>query len=261
VKCSLARESLSAWVDGEEAAAGPLDVSRHLATCHGCTAFAERLGGLTGLTSALQSATRPVAVTRPPPPDVADDGRGRTFHTALFLRLSLVALSLAELAVAVTETAAEHGYGGEDHAGHESLSFTLAIFAGLTWIAWRPAYARGYLPLLGVAAALLGATATVDVVSGRAEVLDELPHVGFLVGFFLLWLLSGNGGRRGTTTPRADPSPGLAPVGSAKRLRVVRGSLRDLAVAVDEYTATVTLPSADRAGPQRDPARGRAWSG
>jgi predicted anti-sigma-YlaC factor YlaD len=232
VRCSLVRETLSAWADGEDGAARPLDVSRHLATCRGCTAYAEHLGTLSDLTRALQGTARPEPA---PEQHLTGEPARPASRRLLGLRLGVVALSLLELASVVTDLVGGPGYGGEDHAGHESLSFTLAVCAGLLWVAWRPAYARAYLPLVGVAAVLLGATATVDVVRGRAEVSDELPHVGFLVGFVLLWLLAHRGARRAGPIAwvRRAAEPGRG------HLRVVRGSLR---AVVAFLPAAVTLP-------------------
>jgi predicted anti-sigma-YlaC factor YlaD len=268
VRCSLARESLSAWADGEAAAAKPLEVSRHLATCRRCTAFAERLGGLGELTSALLRATG----DRPPTVTVAADRVAVTpfrSHPLLGLRLALAVVSVAELAGAFGLLAADHGYGGEDHAGHESLSFTVALCAGLLWIAWRPVYARGYLPLVGAVAVLLGLTGTLDVVHGHAAPAEELPHLAFLVAFALLWVLARPASGRTTTTRWARRRTWPA----GRRLRVVRGSLRAVAaVGVPVpglYGAAIRATGAapaegvprTRAGSRGDPARGRAWSG
>jgi predicted anti-sigma-YlaC factor YlaD len=238
VKCVLARESLSAWVDGEEAVARSLDVSRHLASCRDCTAYAERLGALTDLTRALQVADAPTSTAESGQPAQTAQ-TGVVSPRLLGLRLGVAVLSLLELAAVLADLVGEHGYGGEDHAGHESLSLTLAFCAGLLWVAWRPAYARGYLPLVGVAAVLLGATATVDVVRGGANVFDELPHVGFLVGFVLLWLLSHQGS--GRSQPRVWARL-LATPADRGRLRLVRGAMRAIAGPVDEYAATLPLP-------------------
>jgi copper transport protein len=200
-----------------------VEVSRHLATCSDCTEYAERLAGdLKPLTAALQRV-------KPPAPPLAAPMGPTVFRRrrVWWLCAGLVFLTVLELVAAFGELMADHGYAGEDHAGHESLSFTLAVCAGLLWIAWRPGYARSYLPLVGVAAALLGVTAAVDVANGRAHLLDELPHLGFLVGFILLWLLSHERGGRALPrwASRWARRPPSSPV-ARRRLRVIRGSFR-----------------------------------
>jgi copper transport protein len=237
VNCETARESLSAWIDGHEAAAQPLEVSRHLASCAECTEYGRRLGGLSELVATLQDALPPA----PPYPDsaVASGSTAQPSAQTRWLCLGIVALSLFELGASFTEMLAEHGYGGEDHAGHESMSFTLAVCAGLLWIAWRPVYARSYLLLMGVAAGLLGLTASLDVVQGRAHLLDELPHLGFLLAFALLWLLSHQPGR----PPRLMPWPRLRSSAPARHLRVIRGSLRAAAVMLVPFVVLVAGPS------------------
>lgn len=234
MNCSTAREALSAWSDGEDAEARPLDVSRHLHTCRDCAAYAQTLSGLTDLTSALQRIP-PGPVPRPreqyDPP--------RRARRVRLLCLALVVLTVAELVAALVELRAEHGYGGEDHAGHESLSFTLAVCVGLLWIAWRPAYARSYLPLVGVAAGLLAVTAGIDVARGTAELVDELPHLGFLLGFGLLWMLSHGAGD--VPAPRDDAPP--QPATPARPLRVVRGALRGAVLAGVPAVLLLAAPS------------------
>jgi copper transport protein len=219
VTCTDFRESISAHLDGEPSAIDLAVLHRHLAGCADCQAFeteALRVRAIAArvpaadrapTTAALLAAAGPVRVLRRRDEDA--------------LRLGLVFVAVAELIASVFLFLRERGYNGEDHAGHESLSFTLAVCVGLLYVAARPRQAGAYLPLLGVAVALLTTTAVIDVRSGRAELVEELPHVNLLVGFVLLWLIA-----HGRRPPRTDPVGRLAPPvarkASAGRLRLIR---------------------------------------
>ena len=183
VECSEAREALSAWADGES---GPYDeaaVRAHVAGCRDCVAFEAALSGLADMFT--------VPVNAEPVPDVSPAVlarvRRRRESRVFVLRWGVALMGAAELTNAAYSFIA-HG-GQEGHATHESLSFTIAICLGLLVAGFRPALARGYLPVIGTAVVLLLFTAVLDVSAGRVGALDELPHIDLLVGFIFLWLL------------------------------------------------------------------------
>jgi copper transport protein len=240
VRCSGAREALSAWADGESGSAKPLDISTHLATCADCAAYAEGMGDLSDLIGPLRRYAETTLPTVDPSLLDAVSSTSALPRRSWYLRLGIAALGIAELVIAMSEFLAEHGYGGEDHAGHESLSFTLALCAGLLWIVWRPAYARSYLPIVGVAATLLTVTAVLDVTSGRARLVEELPHLGLVVAFVLLWLLSRDRPRSPSGQWSAQPGRGSDGVA---QLRFIRGTLRSLAVVAILAVIVVAAPA------------------
>lgn len=173
MKCELVREALSARYDGEPAALDAAAVRAHVAGCPECAAFEYSLG-------AIDRAVR-VGTTRPPAyrPLVQHPLRRQS------LRLGVAALAVLELVLAVLEMFHEH-----DHESHESSSFTLALCVALLYAALRPVLARGYVPVLAVASALLVATSVTDVDEGRIALAHEWPHLGLVLGTVLLWLLS-----------------------------------------------------------------------
>jgi copper transport protein len=184
VRCSDAREALSARYDGE---APPVDESAlraHVLGCAGCAAFE----------AALTPADRIVReATAKPAPELAGRivvtaarraGRRRTSLRSA-LRLSVAALGVAELVLALAEMLGSH-----DHESHESSSFTVALCVALVYAALRPRLARGYVPVLASASALLLVTSVEDVDHGTIGLAHELPHLGILLGTLLLWLLA-----------------------------------------------------------------------
>ena len=240
VKCSEVREALSAVVDGEVTGVDSFELSGHLAGCVDCAEYRERLRELAGLTASLRVEVRPPASTlRAGPGPIAARGRTEPGPRTL-LRWGIVALVVADLAASAVELLAENGYTGEDHSGHESLSFTIAICVGMIWVARRPSYALVYLPMVGVAAGLLMVTAFLDVAAGRAQAVEELPHLTLVGAFVLLWLLAREERRGGARRSRRGRRPVAR---SGTTLRVVRGALRSIAVVAVPALVLVTAPS------------------
>lgn len=252
--CSEVREALSAGMDGEDADRD-LQTAWHLAACGDCTTYAARLGELSELSRPLRDrATR--AVPEPSPALMSSSSvRSPSAGHAGVLRLGVAALAAVELAATVSEFVAVHGYSGEDHAAHESLSFTFALCVGMFWVAWRPSYARSYLPMVGVAAALLTTTTAIDLSRGRAHLLHELPHLTLVLAFVLLWLLSREEPQPGVSAPMRGARPRV-PAGSPG-LRVIRGALRSAAAVAVASVVLVAAPSWGHATLEgSDPATG-----
>jgi copper transport protein len=184
VRCTQAREALSAWYDGESVDVDPAAVAGHLTACAGCTAFQAALGSLADLIGAADTSPRVAAIESERP---AAAGR----PTRWALRVAIVAAGLGALVPAAVES-----LGRADHGMHESLAFTAAVSVALLCAAARPHLARGYLPVIGAASALLVLSSAVDVDRGRVAVAHELRHLGVLVGFVLVALLAGGGSER-----------------------------------------------------------------
>ncbi|MCW2755083.1 MAG: hypothetical protein JWQ32_2494 [Marmoricola sp.] len=214
MKCSEVREAISARLDGERSPLDDLTIERHLTECAECRSFREQLD----LVATLAPEQAP-DLTESILSTLAARPRARPRLSAFELRLGVALIAFGELAASTFLFLRDHGYNGVDHAGHESLSFTIAICVGLLVAAARPAYAGPYLPIIGVAVALLWVTAAVDLRAGRAELIEELPHVDLMIGFVLLWLLARreSGGRR----RRWLPVTGSPFAGARDRLRVV----------------------------------------
>lgn len=234
VRCTQVREAVSARIDDEDP--GTVDEAQlraHLAACTGCTVFAERARALTP--TVHRAAAGPYAELE----NLAARFPLRADRRTTGLRLAIAVLAVVELLTPLIGLVQDHGYGGEDHAGHETLSFTVAVAAGLLVVAIRPIHARGYLPLVLVAMTLLLATAAGDVAAGRAALVEELPHLNLAAAAVLLWLLARGGGHR---RPRpVEARPRRQP---ARRLRVV---LRAAAVVATGAPVLVAVPASAHA--------------
>jgi predicted anti-sigma-YlaC factor YlaD len=110
------------------------------------------------------------------------------------LRLGLVLVAGAQLALATSPLLFAHDEGAPVHIAHEMGAWDVALAVGFLFAAWRPLRALGLLPFVAALTVGLIGTAVIDVVHGRAVAIVETTHLLELVGALLLWLL--------TLTPR-----------------------------------------------------------
>ena len=214
MRCSEAREALSARYDGEAVPVDEATLRAHVVGCAGCAAYERSLAPAARLVTQA-AATPPAALRQRLAESTSIRLSRRRAGGRLALRFGVAALGLFELATAAIEMVDSH-----DHESHESSSFTVALCVAMIYAALRPRLARGYVPVLGSASALLLVTSVADVDDGAIGLLHELPHLGMLLGTALLWLLavedSGGpilGRRRSPTQPgRPEAPPGLRAV-------------------------------------------------
>lgn len=218
MNCDIAREALSARLDGEPPMCPPEALEEHLAGCVACREWQE----------AARVVTRRVRLT--PAPDIRDrtdeilaavfaDQAGerleqpRRGRVARLARAGLVAAALAQFVIIVPAFTGHAGVGIPPHASRELGAFNLALAAGFLAAAVRPALARGMTLLVGTATAALLLVALVDSSVGDTTVVAEAPHLIALAGWLLLYGLawSARCGGRQSADPggrtRCDPSP------------------------------------------------------
>ncbi|WP_198289967.1 copper resistance protein CopC [Nocardioides sp. Iso805N] len=233
MRCSDAREALSARYDGEAVPVEEAALRAHVVGCAECAAFEGSLAPADQLVRREVAEPAPDLGRRIVTTAAAQASRRRTaVRTAL--RLGVALLGVFELVTAAVEMLDSH-----DHESHESSSFTVALCVAMIYAALRPRLARGYVPVLASASVLLLLTSVEDVDHGAIGFTHELPHLGILLGTFLLWLLaiedSGgpqlhrSGARRTTRTARPAPPPRLRAVGRTAGRTVGRTVGRGLA--------------------------------
>ncbi|MFT4082612.1 MAG: copper resistance protein CopC [Nocardioides sp.] len=226
VRCEQIREALSAAHDGESPPLDRRTMTRHLAECRECAAFAASLPGLSALLdTALEAA--------PPTPDLAAQVVRRPVEHRLVRRpraepVLRGAVALAGLGELVTTVCLfVHAGHHEDHAASEATALTVGLCVALLYAALRPRLSPGYLPVLGSATLLMVLASTHDIADGEISLHHELAHIGLVVGFVLLCLLA-------LTQP---PDPGAFRLGprrrgaarSRPRLRVVHRTAHGMA--------------------------------
>lgn len=203
--CASVRESVSAALDGEEAALPSVEVRRHLTTCGDCRRFEAALPGVNRRVTVAGAEAVPdltAAILRALAP-----GLGGPTPRPRELRFLVGFAGVIQLVLAVPVLVG--AVGPAVHLGRDLAAFELALGAGLLLAAWQPRRAAGVLPIAAVVAVLATLGGVVDLATGRASFVSELGHLAELVGVAALWAL----------VRRLPDPPGLRPA-------VVSGTLR-----------------------------------
>lgn len=202
--CAVAREAISALLDGESSPLEPALLESHLASCAACRGWKEQAHEVT-------RRARLAAATPAPLPNAsllaamrAGDGRRPWWRSLLAVRVTLVAVALAQLALSLPELLSGSYRGAPVHVAHEMGALDMALGVGLLVAAWRPARAQGMRALMGCAALLLAVTALIDLLAGRTSLGDEVPHLLVIFGWLLL--------RRGATLAPLEQGAGGLPL-------------------------------------------------
>ena len=210
MECDDCREKVSSGLDREASAQDAAEADAHLGECPECRAWA----------SQAQRLDRRLRVQLADPvPDLASAvvaGAGdlhrqrRTARARIALRCALVAVAVAQLAVALPTI------GGHVHSGNEAAAWSVAAAVGLLTAAASPRRVPGMLPVLSAAVLVLVLITGHDVLDGEVHIGHELPHALLVAGVGLLWLLRDPAG-----TPQRDPevlSRRPAPGGTTRRV-------------------------------------------
>jgi predicted anti-sigma-YlaC factor YlaD len=200
--CDSARESLSAAIDGEDTGQPAGALEAHLEGCLSCRQWQERAYRLTrrarlgGASLGHDLAPRILAAA----PATESRWRRRTTQ-----RAALLALALAQCAIAVPMLVLGHDHDAGAHAAHELGSFNLALAAAFAVGAFRPKLCAGLAWPCAIAAAGLVVTAIADLFSGQALGADEAQHLVAVAGAALLaWQANTTGAESAGSAVRAD---------------------------------------------------------
>jgi len=198
MECSKVREALSAGLDGEatETSTNPArdaELIAHVSSCAACRHFIEVARDVTTLTRRARPATTDLTA------EVLENARAQRHRAdpwTTALRIGLVAVALAQLALAVPGLIYGADEGAPVHIAHEVGAWDLALAVAFVFAAWRPLRAVGLLPFAAALSAGLIFTAVVDIAHGRAVALTETTHLLELIGAALLYLLMAPRARR-----------------------------------------------------------------
>ena len=200
--CEVAREALSARMDGEREPVPSARVDEHLATCRLCAEWYRVARQQSQLLETLagngfgRSDTAEATVPQPHPR--ADGG----------LRYLLGAVGVVQLCLALVQAlgvdfglvSAHHGMSGGAHLLNESTAWSAAVGVTLIAAAVRPVLAPGIACAGAVYALGLVYYVAVDSMNGHVTVARVASHLPVVVGAVLASLLW----RRTRATPRAD---------------------------------------------------------
>ena len=201
--CDKVREAISAQIDGEEPHLSARALAAHLDDCAACANWQGRAHAVTRrvrLGGAFLDHDLTAGVLAAIP--AADPARTRL---RLAQRGGLIALALAQLAIAAPMLFLGHDHEAGVHAAHELGSFNLALAIAFAVGAIRPALSGGLAWPCAIAAAGLVTTAIIDLIGGQAIGADEAQHLVALAGAALL-VWQSRLGDAGSAAPAARPS-------------------------------------------------------
>jgi RNA polymerase sigma-70 factor (ECF subfamily) len=214
MRCDVAREALSARLDGEPPQVLAQQVDAHLESCRSCRAW---------LIGAAVQTRRLASIDPGETPDLVDKilasaGEGSTaYHRWMrwlrshYRRWGLIGVGAFQVAIAAAQisgidfgmvSAHMHGAMSGEHLMHESTAWLLAL--GLAMIAagiW-PVAAIGVAAITGVYSVALSSYVVVDAFAGDVTPARIASHVPVLLGLVFALLVAWE--RAGSRRPRAS---------------------------------------------------------
>lgn len=191
------RHAISARLDGEAPGLDDAEVYAHLAGCRDCRAFAHdaevlhravRLGpapAIPDLTPGIMAAIGEERAAADREPDANQA-----------LRWILLAIAVAQIAVAIPALLFGADAGLPVHTARHIGSFDVALGVGFLYAAWKPSRIPGLLPVVAALVVCLVGSSLLDVAAGNTAAIGEAQHVLDFVGLAVVWLVS-----------RPDPRP------------------------------------------------------
>jgi len=188
--CTQIRHAISARLDGEAPGLDDAVVYAHLAGCSDCRAFAH---GAEALHRTVRLAPAPLI------PDLtagilsaigAEELDAEHSDTSHALRWILVAIAIAQIAVAIPALVFGADAGLPVHTARHIGSFDVALGVGFLYAAWKPSRIPGLLPVVAALVVCLVGSSLLDVASGSTAAWGEAQHVLDFVGLAVVWLLS-----------------------------------------------------------------------
>ncbi|ORW99425.1 hypothetical protein AWC30_16375 [Mycolicibacillus trivialis] len=218
VNCEVAREALSARLDGEAQPVLAHQLDAHLRGCRDCREWL----------IAAAAQTRHIAVAGPQRgPDLTEQilagARARAAGTAsLWWRGGLIVIGVGQLVLAVAQIAGldfgmvhteGHGAATGAHLLHESTAWLVALGVAMIAAGFWTVAAVGVAAITGAYTVALVGYVAVDAVTGQVTVSRALSHIPILLGLFFVLLVvrdrfgSPRRGRGSSTADTAIPWP------------------------------------------------------
>ncbi|OBJ46321.1 hypothetical protein A5630_11835 [Mycolicibacterium mucogenicum] len=192
MECEIAREALSARMDGEHEPVPARRVDEHLASCPECRQWQDELDSqmqlLRGLIAADRTRITAVADT------VSQPALPETRSALDWVRVGLAVVGAIQIILAVLQAAGVsigvhvgHTMGG--HVVNESTAWSVALGVGMLVAAARPAAAMGLAIVGGVFTLVLTGYVVVDGLTGAVGAVRMLSHLPALAGVVLTVLV------------------------------------------------------------------------
>ena len=197
--CDIAREALSARIDGEREPVPAAQVDEHLAGCEPCRQWQAAAIERTQVLRRLAGRSQVAAVRAPARQPDRWDLLAQTWP-----RWSLGAVGATQVALAITQSLGAP-LGVPESAGHvlnETTAWSAALGVAMIATALRPALAGGLAWVLAAFTALLAIYEFDDAVAGQVGVERGLTHLPVIAGTLLAFLVWR--GSRPTQSPLDD---------------------------------------------------------
>ncbi|WP_422749901.1 zf-HC2 domain-containing protein [Mycobacterium sp. WMMD1722] len=209
--CGVAREALSARMDGEREPVPSARVDEHLAGCRLCTEWYRVARQQSLMLEAMAAPGLGAANDESEPPRRRPAGYAG-------LRYALGAIGVIQLGLALVQAlgvdfglvSSNHGIAGGAHLLNESTAWSAALGATLIAAAVRPVFAPGAVSAAGVYALVLAYYVAMDSMNGHVTAARVASHLPVLLGAalaFLLWRRTSPGRRRGDAPTASPPLP------------------------------------------------------
>ena len=202
----MAREALSARLDGEREPVPAARVDEHLDSCADCRTWRDTVTDQTFDLRRLAERRPILAAIEPPGEKPRREWMG-------WRRAALLGVGVAQIGVTAVQglglsvgLAHDHGMGA-GHLLNESTAWSAALGAVMIWAALRPVAAAGLAGVLSVFAVVLTAYVAVDATTGAVTPVRILTHLPVLVGAVLAVLVWRRSAEPGPEPGRyADPA-------------------------------------------------------
>ncbi len=213
MRCEVAREALSARLDGERPQVLAQQVDAHLESCGRCR---------TWLIGAAMQTRRLASIEPGDGPDLADKimaslNEGSTARQrwmralrSRYRRWGLIAVGAFQVAIAAAQIGGfdfgmvshTHGATSGEHLMHESTAWLLALGLAMIAAGFWPVAAIGVAAIVGAYSVALVGYEVVDVLEGEETAARIASHVPLLLGFTFALLVARE--RIGARRPRSS---------------------------------------------------------
>ena len=195
MECEIAREALSARMDGEHEPVPARRVDEHLASCPECRQWQDELNSqmqlLRGLIASDRTRITAVAdtVAQPAQPALPAGSAGIDRVRICLAAVGAIQIVLAVLQAAGVSIGVHVGHSMGGHVVNESTAWSVALGVAMLVAAVRPAAAMGLAIVGGVFTLVLTGYVVVDGLTGAVGAVRMLSHLPALAGVVLTVLV------------------------------------------------------------------------
>lgn len=203
MNCDLAREALSARIDGEREPVPSVRVDEHLACCAQCQAWFDEAKQQAAALRRLVGTPSVSLVAHPPEKRSLARPRNLTAVALFCVGLTQVVIAVLQALGLVVGLHHMHGADGATHLLNESTAWSIALGLAMMVAARWPVAVAGLAATLIAFVGVLGVYVVIDALAGTVTLTRVLTHVPVLLGAVLsAWIWR----RRSSPNPAPEDS-------------------------------------------------------